>query len=129
MRTNRGWTRALAGIMVVWFGLVMAAPALLHSCPQAMSNSGMAAAMAGGGHAHHGADHPGHPVPSAPINCQCLGSCAVSTAAVLPGLTTVPMANVLPTPARELSAATEVVAPVQVDHSQPFATAPPLHLG
>jgi hypothetical protein len=129
MRANRGWARAFAGVMVVWFGLVMAAPALLHSCPQAMSNSTMAEAMSGGGHAGHGAEHSGHPVPGAPVNCQCLGSCAVSTAALLPGPTTIPMANVTPIPARELSAATDVVAALQPDHSQPFATAPPLRIG
>ena len=32
--------------MAVWFGLLMAAPAILHSCPQAMAN--MAAATEAG---------------------------------------------------------------------------------
>jgi hypothetical protein len=127
MRTMSGWSRSLAGVLAVWFGLVMAAPALLHSCPKGLTGAAMTGA--GEGHAHHGAGHSDHRSPEAPTRCQCLGSCAVSTSAVLSGGTTVPVAVPAPLSAEALPATADVAAIARMDHSQPFATAPPLHLG
>lgn len=122
-----GWSRSLAGVLAVWFGLVMAAPALLHSCPRGLASAAMAGA--GEGHAHHSARHSGHRSPEAPTRCQCLGSCAVSTTAVLSGGATVPVPATAPLSAEGLPATADVAAIVRMDHSQPFATAPPLHVG
>jgi hypothetical protein len=121
------WSRSLAGALAVWFSLVMAAPALLHSCPRDMA--GMAVAGAGEGHAHHGAQHSDDRRPEAPTNCQCLGSCAVSSPAVLSSGTVVPVALIAPLSAVVLSATTDVAVILQIEHSRPFATAPPPLLG
>ena len=113
---------------MVWFGLIMAAPAILHSCPQAMANPA-AATETGAGHAAHGAHHSDHQDKHGPTNCRCLGSCAVSAAAALPAGAT--SAAVVPAPAssRPLLAAADVAVRLTPDHSQPFATAPPLPIG
>jgi len=121
------WSRSLAGALAIWFGLVMAAPALLHSCPRGLAGAAMAGA--GEGHAQHGAQHSDQRGPEAPTKCQCLGSCAVSTPAVLSGGTTVPFVLAAPLSAEGLPATADVAAILRGDHSQPFATAPPLHLG
>lgn len=121
------WSRSLAGVLAVWFGLVMAAPAVLHSCPKGMADR--AVAEAAPDHAHHGAQHSDQRSPEAPTNCQCLGSCAVSTQAVLLGGITVPFALTTPMAAEGLPATADVAVVPRIDHSQPFATAPPLHLG
>jgi hypothetical protein len=121
------WSRSLAGALAVWFSFVMAAPALLHSCSRDVAS--MVVTGAGAGHAHDGARHSDHRSPEAPTRCQCLGSCAVSTSAVLSGGTTVPVAVTAPLSAEALPATADVVALARMDHSQPFATAPPLHLG
>ncbi|HMU60886.1 MAG TPA: hypothetical protein PKA66_03815 [Gemmatimonadales bacterium] len=127
MRRMSVWSRSLAGVLAVWFGLVMAAPALLHSCPRGLAGAAMAGA--GEGHAHHRAQHSDQRSPEAPTNCQCLGSCAVSTPAVLSGGTTVPFALTAPLSAEGLPATADVAAIPRIDHSQPFATAPPLPVG
>jgi len=114
--------------MAVWFGLVMAAPAILHSCPQAMANQA-AAAEAGSGHAAHGAHHSDHQDTHGPTNCRCLGSCAISAAAALPAGTTTAMDVPAPSPSRPLLAAADVAVRLTPDHAQPLATAPPLPIG
>lgn len=114
--------------MAVWFGLLMAAPAILHSCPQAMANMA-AATEAGAGHAAHGAHHSDHQDTHGPTNCRCLGSCAVSAAAALPaGTTTATVIRTLSS-TRPLPAAADVAVRLTPDHSQPLATAPPLPIG
>jgi len=128
MRTKRVWSRSFAAAMAVWFGLVMAAPAFLHSCPQAMA-SVAAAADAGEGHAAHRAHHSDGQDKNRPIDCQCLGSCAVSTAAALPaGTTTATVIRTLSS-SRPLLATAGAAVRLTPDHSQPLATAPPLFIG
>ncbi|HEX5005164.1 MAG TPA: hypothetical protein VFV65_07595 [Gemmatimonadales bacterium] len=122
------WSRVLSGALAAWFGVVMAAPAVLHSCPRAVA----AAAAAGAeshDHAGHGSHGAGDQDRAPSSQCQCLGSCAVSSPALLasgtPRLVAAlePMHLGGPGPAR---AAARVTHP---DHLRPFATAPPPSLG
>lgn len=127
MHGSRRGSRALAGALTVWFSLVMAAPAILHSCPSAV-----AAAAAGAASDAHAA-HRAHQAPAhddgAPVDCRCLGSCALAApvplptgGAVLPTPPPVTSVDALPYPDHSA-----LIAPV--DHLQPFATAPPPDLG
>lgn len=125
MRNGRMWSRSLAGALAVWFGLVMAAPAVLHSCPKSVASAG----TAGDEHAHHGAQHSDDGAPTVPTECRCLGSCAVSTPAVLPDAPSTPAAVIAILPVDLLRATAFLPVPPQRDHVQPFATAPPLQIG
>ena len=121
------WSRSLAGVMALWFGLVMAAPAILHSCPKAMASA--ASAGAGGEHAVHGAHHSDHQNPDAPVDCQCLGSCASASVAALPSKTIAAVAVLSPASHDGPPIAAEAVAVPHPDHLNPFSTAPPAHFG
>ena len=128
MRRNRFWPRFFAGVMTVWFGLVMAAPAILHSCPQAMATMAAAAETAEG-HADHGAHHFDHQDKHGPSECRCLGSCAISAPAPLPAGAIVAMVVPAPVSPRAPLTAGDVPAGLTPDHAQPLATAPPFSLG
>jgi hypothetical protein len=113
--------------MAVWFGLVMAAPAILHSCPKQVSSA--AAAAAGEEHAAHGVHHSDHQDQDAPVSCQCLGSCALASVAAVPSPGAAVMA-VSPLSSHDGSTiAAEAPAVPGPDHLNPFSTAPPTHLG
>lgn len=114
--------------MTVWFGLVMAAPAILHSCPQAMARLAVAAEAADG-HADHGAHHAGHQDKNRPSDCRCLGSCAMAAPAALPAGTIIAMVVPTPVSTRAPLIAAGVTVGSTPDHSQPLATAPPISLG
>jgi len=118
------WSRSLAGALTVWFGLVMAAPIVLHGCPQALASRGRSVAMVMP--AHHGSHHSSTPGDRAPKDCTCLGTCAGPTPAVLPRAAVGPMAALFPLVAASASAVVPVLPPTRPDHHQPFATAPPL---
>lgn len=121
------WSRLLAGALAAWFGVVMAAPAVLHSCPRAMASASVDVEV--DGHAGHGGHHAGHQEGSSSTECQCLGSCAVSPPAVLPSAETGLVAGLEPVGPHEVSPTRDAVLLIQPDHLQPFATAPPPHLG
>jgi hypothetical protein len=126
MRATRWWSRALAGALTVWFGLVMAAPAVLHSCPMMLASASAAAGMEHGGHGtRHGSGQQGN----LPTNCQCLGSCIVSAPAMLAPPTTVPVAIVAPLVPDALPPVAAIAVTPAAEHLQPFATAPPALLG
>ena len=127
MHPRQRWSRSLAGVMTVWFGLVMAAPAVLHSCPRAMAN--IAAADAGDAHAAHRPHHSGHQDQDPPADCQCLGSCALSASPALTASSTLTVAVLAPVSDHALFATAEAATALPPDHLQPFATAPPLRLG
>ncbi|HRZ09964.1 MAG TPA: hypothetical protein P5319_08685 [Gemmatimonadales bacterium] len=127
MRSMGYWSRSLAGGMALWFGLVMAAPAILHSCPKAMASA--AAAGAGDEHAVHGAHHPDHQNQDAPADCQCLGSCALASVAAIPSPTIADVAVSPPSSHHGEPIAAEAAAVPHPDHLNPFSTAPPAHLG
>jgi hypothetical protein len=124
MRGTSGWSRFLAGALTIWFGLVMAAPVVLHSCPQALASRGSAAPMAMPD--HHGSHHPSMPSDRAPKDCTCLGLCRGPAPAVLPQAAVGPIAVILPVPAGPAAVAMPVLPGALPEHSQPFATAPPL---
>jgi hypothetical protein len=122
MRTMGFWSRSLSGVLALWFGMVMAAPAILHACPRALAAESNTDAHAA--HEHH--HHPGSQDTGAPKECRCLGTCAVSTAAVLTPSTPIPVAILTPVFVSVLpQAAAQSFRPLP-DHSRPFATAPPL---
>jgi len=126
MRPLRASARFLSAAMLVWFGLLMAAPAVLHSCPQAVAGAGF---DDGGGHAAHAEHERGHHTPDPPGDCRCLGSCAAASMAIVPGGATVPLAVLDPDARRLLSAPAPFAVMPPRDHVQPFATAPPTRLG
>jgi hypothetical protein len=81
-----------------------------------------ATGMEHGGHgAHHGTGHQG----DLPKNCQCLGSCIVSTPAMLAPPATVPVAIVAPLVPDALPPVAAIAVTPVAEHRQPFATAPP----
>jgi hypothetical protein len=110
--------------MAFWFGLVMAAPAILHACPTALATQSATAADAE--HGSHGADHSAGQGQDSPTECQCLGTCAVSVPALLATSAGSPVAVLTPTDAGATPVLAAVVIASRSDHSQPFATAPPL---
>jgi hypothetical protein len=118
------WSRFFAGALTIWFGLVMAAPVVLHSCPQALASRGSAAPMAMPD--HHGSHHSSMPSDRAPKDCTCLGLCRGPAPAVLPQAAVGPIAVILPVPAGPAAVAMPVLPGALPEHSQPFATAPPL---
>ena len=121
------WSRSLAGVMALWFGIVMAAPAILHSCPKAMASA--AATGAGGEHAAHGVHHSDHQNQDAPVNCQCLGSCALASVAAVPSPTIAAVAVSPPASHAGPPIAAEATAVPHPDHLNPFSTAPPARIG
>ena len=121
---RRGWSRFLAGALTVWFGLVMAAPVVLHTCPQALSTRG--ASGHSGMHEHHASHSAPSRNPQAPKDCTCLGQCRGPAPAALPRAVTVPSAASLQVAAGPLMSATPDRPSALPDHTQPFATAPPL---
>jgi hypothetical protein len=124
MHGTSSWSRLLAGVLAIWFGLVMAAPVVLHHCPQEMASQAVSGTMAG--HAHHASHHSSMPGDRAPNDCTCLGQCRGPVPAVLPRATIGPVAEVLPV-ADGTTFPVALVLPVALpDHHQPFATAPPL---
>lgn len=128
MHGSRRWSRAFAGALTVWFSLVMAAPAVLHSCPSAVA-AAAAAESAAGDHASHRAHQaPAHD-DGAPVDCRCLGSCALTAPVVLPtgGAVLPASAPVILEAAAPYADHSVIIAPL--DHLRPFATAPPLVLG
>ena len=127
MRSMGYCSRSFAGVMALWFGLVMAAPAVLHSCPKAMAN--VAASGAGRNHAVDGVHHSDHQDQDAPVDCQCLGSCALASVAAIPSPTTAAMAMSPPSSHDGPPIAAEAAAVPQPDHLNPFSTAPPASLG
>lgn len=127
MRSTRSWSRSFAGLMALWFGLVMAAPAILHSCPKAMAS--VATAGAGEEHAAHGVHHSDQPDQDAPVGCQCLGSCALASVAAIPSPAAAAVAVSPPVSHDSPPIAAEAAAVPHPDHLNPFSTAPPARLG
>lgn len=124
MRATGFCSRFLAGVLTLWFGLVMAAPAILHACPTSLAADSATGAQ--GEHAPHGAHrHPTGQNSNAPTDCRCLGTCAASSPAVLPPVPAVPLAVLAPTDEGAASLNTGAVGFLRADHLQPLATAPP----
>jgi hypothetical protein len=124
MHGTSGWSRCLAGVLTIWFGLVMAAPVVLHTCPQALATRNSSPAMAM--HAHHGSHHPSVPSDRAPKECTCLGLCRGPAPALVPRATVGPIAVLLPLAAGPTAAWAPGLPAALPEHNQPFATAPPL---
>jgi hypothetical protein len=119
-----GWSRFLAGALTIWFGLVMAAPLVLHSCPQALATR--SASGHAGMHEHHASHSSSSRNPQAPKECTCLGQCRGPVPATLPRAVTAPNAAA-PQVAAGPTMPAETDRPTSLpDHTQPFATAPPL---
>lgn len=119
------WTRLGAGALTVWFGLVTAAPAVLHGCPRAMAEAATAEAPDAGAHHHHGA--PGQQGQSSdlPDQCACLGTCALAAAAVLAAAPAVPAPVELPHAGGARAVPADLAPASTSAHLLPFATAPP----
>lgn len=122
MRTMAFWSRSLAGVLGLWFGLVMAAPAILHACPQSLAAA--SAAGAPESHAHEG-HHSAPESKRLPTECRCLGTCAVSAPASLTPPPSVPVAVVTPAPRATILHTTGIVFDSVREHVRPYATAPP----
>ena len=122
MRTTGFWSRSLSGVLGLWFGLVMAAPAILHACPQSLAASVADASESHAGHGSHQseAQHDG-----APAECRCLGTCAVSAPAVLAPAAAVPVAVLTLAPRSIIPSTLGAVLDSRQNHTRPFATAPP----
>lgn len=134
------WSRALAALLAVWFAIVMAEPAALHSCPM---HGGPAVAAASGGHhaapapeaaasihaaARHGMAHHGAPVPAdrgAGHQCTCLGRCAAGVGAAAPAARVVLAQAVETAAARDSGLPDHEYVPVAAAHVLPFANGPP----
>jgi len=119
-----GWSRFLAGALTAWFGLMMAAPVVLHTCPQGLATRGASAHA--GMHDHHGS----HSAPTqnerAPKDCTCLGQCRGPAPATLPRTVVGPTAAPLQVAERSVTLPSAVLPSTIPEHAQPFATAPPL---
>lgn len=125
MRTMGMWSRTLAGLLGLWFGLVMAAPAILHACPQSLAAA--SASDAPDSHAHAG-HHSGPQHERAPTECRCLGTCAVSAPASLARSASIPVAVVTPATRSAIVSAAGVASESAPEHARPFATAPPIRI-
>jgi hypothetical protein len=122
MRTMGFWSRSLSGVLGLWFGLVMAAPAILHACPQSLA----AASAADAPVSHvHGGHHSGSQHGPAPAECRCLGTCAVSAPASLAPAASIPAAIVTALLQAAILSTSEVPFDSILEHARPFATAPP----
>lgn len=122
-------TRVVAGALALWFGLVAAAPAVLHGCPRAIAEAGAAdqgVPAAPAAHHHHGAPAGSDQGSGLPQPCTCLGTCATAAAAVLARAPELPALVVLPQAGGAISAAPDSAASHTPAHARPFATAPPL---
>ncbi len=119
-------TRVVAGALALWFGLVAAAPAVLHGCPRAIAEAGAADPGAAVAHHHHGAPAGQDEQSKLPTPCTCLGTCATSAAAVLARAPELPATIVIPESGGAISAAPDSAASHTPAHARPFATAPPL---
>lgn len=122
MRAVRSWSRSLSGVLGLWFGLVMAAPAILHACPQSLA----AASVAEAPPAHaHGGHHSAPQHERAPTECRCLGTCAVAALASLTTPASIPVAILAPATRIAIRSTAGVAFDSTTEHARPFATAPP----
>jgi len=110
--------------MTVWFGVVTAAPAVLHECPRAMAAE--ASGVMPEGQPGHAAHHQTGGDDRALVQCQCLGSCAVAGPAVVPVTAGLLVAILAPTNDRPLRVGPSPAPAQQPDYLQPFANPPPL---
>ena len=122
MRTMGFWSRSLAGVLGLWFGLVMAAPAILHACPQSLAAA--SAADAPDSHAH-GGHHSAPQDERAPTECRCLGTCAISAPASLTPPASIPAAVLTPASRALILSTSGIAFELILEHARPFATAPP----
>lgn len=115
--------RFMAGALALWFGLVTAAPAVLHGCPRALVEAAAGAAEAPAHH-HHGA--PAGQDTRLPQECTCLGTCATAGLATLPTPLELPAPLLLPSADGAIASAAAIPPATTPAHTRPFATAPPL---
>jgi hypothetical protein len=64
------WERASRGLFAIWFVIVVAEPAALHSCPVHSGHAVIAESGPSGAHASHG--RPSH---ERHQQCTCIGTC------------------------------------------------------
>ncbi|MFL5575508.1 MAG: hypothetical protein ACJ79S_06020 [Gemmatimonadaceae bacterium] len=135
------WSRAVAALVAIWFAIMMAEPAALHSCPM---HGGLAVTAAAAGGHHHGgsvpaalaapSEHAAQPQHGAPApvdhgagghQCTCLGQCAMGVGAAAPAAV-VALAPVVETHAtRDAGLPDFEYVPVAAAHVLPFANGPP----
>lgn len=118
-------TRLTAGALAFWFGLVSAAPAMLHACPRVLAESAAQGAPASTHH-HHGESSGSSQQTGLPQECTCLGTCATAGLAALPAATALPVAVVLPSSGGAIQQSSHLDPATPPAHLRPFATAPPL---
>jgi hypothetical protein len=130
-------TRSVAALFALWFAVVLGDPGVLHTCAMHGGHGGHGAApvtvaldvqMAHGVHGTHGAHVPSPADPQhsgAPATCTCIGHCcAVTVAAPLPTLATVPVPVAVAKERHPLDAPV-VEAPAAPDRRLPFSNGPP----
>jgi len=116
--------RLLAGSLAVWFGMVTAAPAVLHDCPRALA-AAAGQEQAPAAHHHHGAPAQPDTPSQLPGQCTCLGTCATAALAVLPSSPPIPVLTTSPSADGAIDGPAGIVPSTLPDHALPFATAPP----
>ena len=127
-------SRPVAMLFALWFAIVLGDPGMLHTCAMHGGHGGHGAAAAPAAAAHEG--HMAHgtahqhapadaPTPKAPAPCTCIGHCcAVTVAAPLPTLSTVPVPVVIAEERHPLDAPA-ADAPAAPDRRLPFSNGPP----
>ncbi|MFL5606993.1 MAG: hypothetical protein ACJ8AD_11150 [Gemmatimonadaceae bacterium] len=133
----RHLARPLAVLFALWFAIVLGDPGMLHTCAMHGGHGGHGAAAAAptpshDGHGMHGASGNAHQ--SAPADthrpdsapaCTCIGHCcAVTVAAPLPAVATVPVPVAVAEERHPLDAP-PVQAPAAPDRRLPFSNGPP----
>jgi hypothetical protein len=130
-------TRPLTALLALWFAIMLGDPGVLHTCAMHGGHGGHGAAPATAP-AAHGVEvgHGGHgavphsapadaPQPGAPGPCTCIGHCcAVTAAAPLPTLATLPVPVAVAEERHPLDAPS-VDAPAAPDRRLPFSNGPP----
>jgi hypothetical protein len=131
--------RPFAVLFALWFAIVLGDPGMLHTCAMHGGHGGHgatpaapAAATTHDAHAAHGTHGAAHqsapadaPQPNAPAPCTCIGHCcAVTVAAPLPTLSTVPVPVAVAQERHPLDAPA-IDAPAAPDRRLPFANGPP----
>ena len=122
-------------LFALWFAIVLGDPGMLHTCAMHGGHGGHGAAAAPAAHGAqmalgaHGATHHGAPADAprhdAPAPCTCIGHCcAVTVAAPLPSLATIPVPVAVAEERHPLDAPS-VDAPAAPDRRLPFANGPP----
>ncbi len=130
----RHLAHSVAALFALWFAFVLGDPGMLHTCAMHGGHGGHGTApaavahdapMAHGAHGTHVPSPADAQHPDAPATCTCIGHCcAVTAAAPLPTLATVPVPVAVAKERHPLDTPM-VEAPAAPDRRLPFSNGPP----